>query len=123
MRELALNDAGDLALDAQGRLRIVDGAEAVAQRIRVAVRTIQGEWVFDQTLGLPFFGGVVGKTPTLDLVRSVIVDAIAGVEGVARIVRLDLVQNRIARTLTVTGQVEAEPPIGEVTFAVDREVF
>lgn len=122
MRELALDGEGDLQVDSQGRLVVVDGAAAVAQRIQVRLRTLRGEWVFDQTLGTPLFGAIVGGRPNLEVVRTILSQRIAQTEGVERIIRLDLSFSRSTRALTVTGAVQAERTEGEVVFTSDLEV-
>lgn len=54
MRTLALDlVTGDLRLDA-GSLVVVDGADALAQRIRCRVRLWLGEWFADTSIGVPW---------------------------------------------------------------------
>ena len=54
MRTLALDlVTGDLRLDA-GSLVVVDGADALAQRIRCRVRLWLGEWFADTAIGVPW---------------------------------------------------------------------
>ena len=54
MRTLALDlVTGDLRLDA-GSLVVIDGADALAQRIRCRVRLWLGEWFADTAIGVPW---------------------------------------------------------------------
>ena len=75
----------ELQLDSHGRLRQVSGAELVAQRIRWVLNTHVGEWCWNTSVGVDYVGAVFRKAPDLDYVRDIIVAAVSGVQGVARV--------------------------------------
>ncbi|MCX6027663.1 MAG: hypothetical protein NTY23_15690 [Chloroflexi bacterium] len=57
MRALALDADGDLALTSvRGglRLTLVEGPEAIAQRIRGRIRLWLGDWFLDTSIGVPY---------------------------------------------------------------------
>ena len=107
LRELAIGPDGDLRIE-NGNLVILEGAAALAQRIAVRLRTLQGEWVFDRTLGTPWLQSILVPNPRLDLIRSILNKRIRDTEGVARVLTLSLSVDRAAGVLFVSGRVEAE---------------
>lgn len=65
MRALALDPiTGDLAIRA-GRLTLVNGVDAVRQKLELRLSIWQGEWFADRGIGVPFlaFLGVKGAQP------------------------------------------------------------
>jgi hypothetical protein len=63
VRDLALNTSGDLDLVSR-RLRLTEqGAEALAQKLRVRLGLAQGDWFMDRRVGVPYYTDVMGKQP------------------------------------------------------------
>lgn len=54
MKDLKLTTDHDLEI-VNGDLVLVTKEEEVAQAIKIALLTVQGEWVYDQNLGIPWF--------------------------------------------------------------------
>jgi len=82
-------------------LMLINNAEGVAQRIKIALLTFLGEWFLDLSYGLPYFESVLVKNPNASLVHSIFRDAILRVEGVTLVNSLSLDFDRPARILTV----------------------
>ena len=97
----------DLTLDADGRIaRLPVGAESIAQRIKVRLKTHTREWAWDQTMGVDYRGEVLIKGPDLRIVRALIAEEITKVDGVRSIKSIDLAPNYVTRMLTVTVRVD-----------------
>ena len=109
LSELALDSNGDLDLEG-GRLRVIHGSDALAQRIATRLRTIKGEWVFDRNIGTPWFQSILGgkARARLGLIQQVIRQRIEDTQGVDRISSLRVQFDPNTRGLTVTGSVIAE---------------
>ena len=108
LRELALDPlTGDLLIQ-NGELVILEGAEALAQRIAVRCKTFLGEWVFDTTLGTPWFQNILGTRRREALVQQILRKRVADTEGVAGVLELQVNINTSNRLATVTGRVLAE---------------
>lgn len=118
-RELALDASGDLDISG-GTLHILEGPEACAQRIACRLRTIKGEWVFDTTIGTPWFQEILGggARSRLSLIREVIRQRIAGTPGVLRVKELLLDFEPNTRALSITGSVTVEGG-SEVPISLD----
>jgi len=73
----------DLVADASGNIAVADNPYALAQEVANAIRTFLGEVWFNTSLGLDYFGLVLGKTPSLALLKTALVAAALSIEGVA----------------------------------------
>lgn len=79
MKTLLLDVARwDVCLDAAGNWAVADTPYSLAQDVASAVRTFLGEVWYDDTLGVDWFGQVLGKTPPLSLLQELIVRAALG---------------------------------------------
>ena len=101
MRSLALDlVTGDLAVSA-GRLTIVEGADAVRQRLQMRLRFWQGEWFADTAVGVPYLGflGVKGAEA---FAESTLRAAITTCPGVLALERFTFSVNGATRRATVS---------------------
>jgi len=102
--DFALTAAGDLEITL-GKLRVVTGTEALAQRLRTRLRLFRGDWFLDQLQGVPYHDFVLRKRSTAAVQREVFRRAIASMRGVREVVSLDVELDGSTRTLRVTGEV------------------
>lgn len=83
MTDFAIDPAtGDLALDSSGSPYLVEGAEAIAQNLRVRFRFWLGDWFLDQRKGIPYRDQILVKNPSYVVIRSVFTQVILGTPGV-----------------------------------------
>lgn len=92
---------GDLLLDEVGDVVVARGRRAVVTHVRVRLRFLQGECVFDQRLGFPYRTIVFRKNPNLDLIRSLIRSTIEGTPGVETVTELRMSFSRAERRLSI----------------------
>lgn len=98
----ALNTVlGDLRLDSTGDIVVATGKDAIVTHVRVRLRFLQGECVFDQRLGFPYRQIVFRKNPNLDHIRSLVRATIEGTAGIEAVTDLRLTHNRRTRELAV----------------------
>lgn len=107
LREIGLDANGDLAFEG-GDLVILEDESAVAQRIATRLKTIKGEWVFDQTIGTPWFQSILGARPRRGLITQLLRQRVADTQGVDRIDSFSVDIDSATRGLTVTGSVVVE---------------
>jgi hypothetical protein len=94
----ALNPAtGDLEIP----LRIVRGAEAVAQRVRVRFRWFLGEWFLDTRQGVPYFRDILIKNPDPILISFIFRQVLMTTPGVKRVESIKAALDRGSRALRV----------------------
>jgi hypothetical protein len=56
-------DTGDLCLDAQGNIAVAAAPYSIAQDVATALSTFLGECWYDNSLGVPYWQGILGKRP------------------------------------------------------------
>lgn len=85
---------------------IISNDEYLAQKIKATIQTFYGEWWLDVELGIPYFTDIFVKKYNLSTIRNIFTKVIAGVQGVERIISLDL-RVESDRTLYVAFQVKS----------------
>lgn len=96
--ELALNvTTGDLDLP----VRIIRGAPAVAQRVRVRFRWFLGEWFLDKRQGVPYYRDVLVKNPDSVLISFIFRRVLLSTPGVQSVSDFSASLDRQSRKLTV----------------------
>jgi hypothetical protein len=96
--------AGSDLVITDGKLQLVTGAEARAQRIGIALRHFKGEWFLDVNAGTDHWGRILGKSSDLSR-RAEIRRRVLSVPGVREITSLDLQVD--PRTRALSGTVQA----------------
>jgi len=95
-------DNWDLCLAANGSIALARPPYSTAQSVSSAIRTVLGEVYYDVTLGIPYFGNILGKNPQLTYIIAQMEAAALSVPGVvAATCTISSVNGR-----AVTGQVE-----------------
>lgn len=104
MTSLKLSDGWDLSLDANGNLATVQGDDAAVQDASSAVRLFRGELWYDTLQGLNW-KRILGKLPTLNVVKALIAQQAMNAVGVKRAkVFISSFSNR-----QITGQLQIAP--------------
>lgn len=94
----------DLALDDSGDLIWIEGAEAIAQHVRIRLRFVRGEWFLNQDEGFPFFETVLVHHPSTPAITEAYRRAIAETPGIASVEKCVVTIDRQARTVTVDAE-------------------
>lgn len=86
---------------------------AIQQHILQRLRTFQGEWFLDNTVGIPFFQQILVKNPNIGTVNGLFISEIRNTPGVASLTKygfvVDTPKRRITasfRALTTSGVVD-----------------
>ncbi|CAP41327.1 hypothetical protein [Bordetella petrii] len=116
--DLLLADDHDLALAASGDARLVDGAERIAQQIKVTLQTFLAEWFLDTDFGVPYLEQVMVKAPQRAQLEAIFRARIADVPGVLSVRRLDLQVERALRRLKVDFEAETVEGIVRLQFTL-----
>jgi hypothetical protein len=102
MSDIAIDPStGDLDLSTNN-LRFVDGADAVAQHLRIRLRFFKGEWFYDTRVGFPYYSQVFVKNPNLAAIQTTYRRAILSTPGVETLDRIDLALDGQTRELTLS---------------------
>lgn len=85
MSDIAIDPVtGDLDLTG-GDLNIVDGVDAIAQHVRIRLRTFLGEWFLDQRIGVPYYQQILVKNPATNTVRRILQEVVATTPGIVSV--------------------------------------
>lgn len=99
-------------------LVMAEGADAVAQQIKIVLKTFMGEWFLDTTVGIPYFEDILKKNPRSEVVETVLRGKIASVTGVTRVTAFDIsIDNRL-RTMTINYAAETNEGTIEDSFRI-----
>ena len=111
MRTISAVD--DLAAD----FVVVDGLEAVRQRVTQRLRFTLGEWFLEPGEGMPYFEGVFVDNAGVTLATQLIVSEVRRVEGVTSVEVIRSALDPAARKLSVELRVGTAD--GDVTVRED----
>jgi hypothetical protein len=104
--DVELDDDGEIHIDEEG-LRLVSGAQAVAQLIRIAILLFLGEWFLNLEKGMPWFQEILGQKFDPVLIRQRLSERILAVPGVAEIMSVAVSFDPDSRAVTVDWEVRA----------------
>jgi len=76
-----LDESNDLVIK-NNNFVMVSGDDEIRQRLLTNLRTFQGEWFLDTTIGVPYFQEIFIKNPNPETVASFIKNEILNTEGV-----------------------------------------
>jgi len=79
----------------------INGADKVAQQIKINLLTFYGEWFLDTSWGVPYLEDILVKNPRMATVETILRFHINSVPHVTRLTYFDLSWDRRRRTLTV----------------------
>ncbi|NIV93786.1 hypothetical protein GWN42_13555 [candidate division KSB1 bacterium] len=99
-KDLKLTQAQDLELE-NGDLAFIEDGEEVIQAAKIGLLHILGEWVFDYTLGVDWFGIMWSTTTSIAEKRKEIQRVLVNTEGVRRLLRLEFSIDPIERAAFV----------------------
>ena len=102
MSDIRLGTDGDVYLNEDNDLELIEGVEAIAQDVSTRLQTFLGEWYLDERIGLPYFQEILGQKPRLGLVRSLYNDAIIATPGINTLNDLSIDYDATTRALSVT---------------------
>jgi len=117
--DLEVGDDGVLVFYDDGP-RFVSGIAGVAQRIRIALRLLFGEWSMDQTIGMKWYTELLGDpskgSDRNAKLRSAITTEILSIEDVIAVTSMSFTPTPTKRKITVTTTVKTA--FGTTTVAV-----
>lgn len=108
--QLALDSDWDIYLDRTGniaQLKPSEDGSLLCQRIKHRLQTFRGECFLDREVGVPYFSEVLKKNPDLGRIRALLASVVSGVEGVAKILSLEVLLDHATRQLTVNFRAQA----------------
>jgi hypothetical protein len=106
MTDLKLDTSShDLVIE-DNNLVLVEGADAVAQEVKVRLQFFLGEWFLDTRLGVPYFEKILGQKPRINALKGIFRKAIMSTPGMISMSDFSIAYDGASRVLSVsfTGQ-------------------
>ena len=103
----------DLTLDSNGSIAVASPPYSLAQDAASAIKTFIGEVWYNTTLGVPYWGNILGEWPALQYVKAQLADAALTVPGV--VAAQVFISSTAGRKLA--GQVQITDVTGAITAA------
>lgn len=104
-----------------GTLRFISGPEEIAQKLRIRLRFVRGEWFADENAGIPYFDSIFIKNPSFEAIQAIYRQAITTCPGIDSLIAFNLVFDGATRKLSVT--FTAQLTSGEVLDFSDNFVL
>lgn len=101
MTSLLQTTDGDLALP-NGRLALVSGTVEKAQKAHDLLGLATGEWFVDTSVGIPWFGLVLGQRPDLEVIKRIVMTVLLSIPGIVDVPELDAEFDPKTRETSVT---------------------
>ncbi len=98
--DLKIDSNSDLQF-VNGDLVLLDGADEVAQRISINLRTLKGECFMDPEIGVPYIQRIFKKNTSIELITSLFRNAILADPGVSELLTLSFDFAAATRTFTL----------------------
>jgi len=116
MRTFKLDDNFDRVIE-NNDFVVIDGIDALIQRLRVTLTTFLGECFMDKTVGIPFFQEVFQKGVSVERIAAVFKTPIIQTDGVSELLDFNLKIDKIKRSLSGDFSIRADNgEIGVVTL-------
>lgn len=102
IRTIKKNENNDIDLST-GKIQFLEGLEGLSQRHSTRLKTFQGEWFFDESIGIPYIGNILGakKIKVSDL-KAIFIEELVRVEGTESILEIFFDEDAENRKLTVS---------------------
>ncbi|MDD5484045.1 MAG: DUF2634 domain-containing protein [Kiritimatiellae bacterium] len=94
-------DTGDLQLDGQNSIRMIEGADEKLQAVRLLLQTNAGEWFLNTLHGLEHYK-LLGQKPAEARFRAAMMKALRQESRIDEVLGLEFDYDPSTRTLTIT---------------------
>jgi len=103
------------------RIWTINGADKIAQQIKINLLSLLGEWFLDIRYGVPYLEEILVKNPRIASVETILRNHIGSVPDVIRIDSFGMDWNRQSRSLRV--EFSCETTYGPIRESVKLEVL
>lgn len=101
MTDILLDTDGDIDTTSNA-LSLVTGYDAIAQHLRIRLRTFLGEWFLDTRIGFPFFEELFIKNPNKLVIDSRIRETVLETPGIVAVGSINYELDGATRALAIT---------------------
>ena len=98
MKDILLDNAGDIALTKDGDLSLVTSP---VQEVLIKLRWYFAEWVFDSDKGIPWFESILVKNPDIDGIKKMLIKEILDIDDVIEVPLMNILIDKVNRTSVI----------------------
>lgn len=96
-------DTGTHDLDfTGGNFTLIEGADEIAQKLRVRYQFFKGEWFLDQRVGVPYFQTIFVKGVPETVIRTTMVNVALTTPGVANVEDYEFSLDAVTRAASIS---------------------
>lgn len=103
MKDILLDENGDIAITKEGDLSIV---ESPIQAAMIKLKWFFGEWLYDPEKGIPWFEYVFLKNPNMAYIKSLLVEQMMEIEEVVSVPCLDIIFDTVKRSAVIRFEIQ-----------------
>ena len=97
-QDILLDESGDIRLNEYGDASLTG---SVIQDVNVHLRWFLGDWPFDESKGVDWFGEAFVKNPDTDQIARMIRSEIAGIDGIKSVENVSVSMDNATRTAVI----------------------
>lgn len=106
--DVRLTASGDIEVDPINGVQFSYGLEGVGWLVSVNLKLFQGEWLFDEEAGMPYFQSILGEKFDANALRDAATKVILGTPYVTGIRTLEVSFDNTIRKASLSGQAITE---------------
>ena len=102
--DIKLDQYGDIAVELVNgipSLVLVDGRDAIAQHLRIVLRTFKGEWFADVNVGVPYHQVIFKKGQPDSVISQTFRRVVSAIPGVKEINSLEIIRDNGTRSVRI----------------------
>lgn len=107
MIDIKLDTTHDVDLST-GTVQLVEGNDAIAQRLKIRLRFFLGEWFLDAREGIPYYQKILGKKRSKTVIDSIFKRVILETPGVAKLDSFTQEYDGVTRGMSISFVAVAE---------------
>lgn len=110
----------DLEITQQGSItgNLVSDIDALAQKVRIKLKTFLGEWPLDSTVGIPYFEQVLVRNQNSTAVEGLLISQIESTPGVNEVTEFNLTFNKATRRSNISFTATTESEVIDLDFDI-----
>ncbi len=101
MKDILLDNAGDIALTKDGDLSLVTSP---VQEVLIKLRWYFAEWIFDPDKGIPWFESILVKNPDIDGIKKMLIKEMMDVDDVLEVPVMNILVDPASRNAIIRFQ-------------------
>lgn len=118
MRDIKLNNQGDIEINSMNDIRMIDSIEEISQRLRHSLITEMKEWFLDLDFGIPWIDMLQEKTEP-EVYRKEVLKVLKSDQAVKKVLYINTEFDRQNRYLEIDFKVQLDEGTIEESVVIE----